>query len=202
MGFPNYPGIPPLRNSGEVAAAAALVAAPLLGDLLNAKAPTWGIYEPDSENLVIEPDSFISMEFSNQQNISNFPVEKGSFASYNKVQNPFSAIITVAKGGSDATRYEFLTKLDAMIQSLTLFRLRTPDKEYQNVSLERYDFARRQSNGVTLLTIDLHLVEIRQADVTTTPGSASSTSVPASAAPTVSNGQVSAQSTTTTGAPQ
>src|SRR5574340_220619 len=96
--FPNFPGIPPLQNK-QVIAGAALLAAPVLSNVLSALAPKWGIYKSDKTTLAIEPDSFIGIEYLNSQNVSSYPIERGSFASYNKVQNPFNAIVTISKSG-------------------------------------------------------------------------------------------------------
>ena len=41
-----------------------------------------------------------SVDFSKDTKVSDFPVEQGSFASYNKVETPASPIVTLCLTGS------------------------------------------------------------------------------------------------------
>ena len=120
----------------------------------------WGIFD-QSGNLVIEPDSFVDLEYTQTWRLPNYPMEQGSFQSYNKVQTPFDVRVTVAKGGSNGDRIAFLSSIDTAANSLDLYNVNTPDWSYSNVSIEHYNYKRTATNGVTLLKVELALLEIR-----------------------------------------
>src|ERR1035437_11025940 len=97
--FPNLPGVPALSKN-NVIAAAVLVAAPLINNLLDKLKPHWGIYDVAGLKTVIEPDSFLGFDYRNETNISTYPIEQGGFASYNKVNTPFDARVKISKGSA------------------------------------------------------------------------------------------------------
>lgn len=147
-------------------------------------AASWAILD-DSGADVITPDSFISFEYRGEQKIPNYPIEKGSFASYNKVAMPFDIRTVIACGGQGAmTRQAFTDKLTAMLNAIDLYTVATPDAVYESVNLVHVNYRREAKQGVTLLLAELWFDEVRQT-ATATPGTAQ----PAGAAP-VSNGQV------------
>lgn len=194
MAFPNFPGIPALK-SGQIIAGSALLASGLLQKGLNFFKPQWGLYKADGKTLAIEPDSFVSIDYQNVQNVSQYPVEKGSFTSYNKVQTPFRASVKVSKGGSKSDRAAFILAVESLNTSLDLYTLITPEKTYKNVSLERYDYRRDALSGAGMMVVSLYLVEIREAQASSSTSNAQSPQA-ASAQPNQSNGQVQAGSST------
>lgn len=195
--FPFLPGVPPLLN--KIIAAGALLAATGIQRLLDKLKPLWGIFKADEQTgaltAVIEPDSFIGIDYVNSQNISDYPIEKGGFTSYNKVQNPFTATIRISKGGSERERADFLLTLESILTSLDLYTIVTPEKVYKNVSIENIDYRRESTNGVSLIVAALRFVEIREATLIseTRPGAVSATNSPPTAQKDVGNGQVTAK---------
>ena len=191
--FPFLPGVPPLQN--KIIAAGALLAATGIQKLLDKLKPTWGIYDAGGNDEIIKPDSFLAIDYTNSQNISDYPIEKGGFASYNKVQNPFSATIRISKGGSDTDRATFLSKLESMLTSLELYTIVTPEKAYINVNIENIDYRRESTNGVSLIVASLRFVEIREAILVSEQraGSPSTTATTPTAQAPVGNGQVTAK---------
>lgn len=197
MSFPNFPGIPPLSQNQAIAGGA-VAASGLLQNVLNKLSPKWGIYKSDGKTLAIQPDSFVGIEYLNSQQVSNYPIEKGSFASFNKVQNPFNAVVKISKGGSESDRAAFFDTLEALMASTDLLILIAEDRLYRNVTLERFDYRRDSSAGAGMIVASVHLVEIREAAISgpTTAGSANATAAPASAQASVGNGQVQTQTPT------
>ena len=210
MSFPFLPGIPPLL-SNQLGAAAATIAAPYIAQLLQINAPKWGIYDAAGKVQVLNPDSFLGIEYINSHRVSNYPVEKGSFAYYNTVQDPFSARVKMAIGGSENDRTNFLNTVDTLSTSLNLYTLVTPEKTYANVTIERYDYRRETNNGAGMLVVNIHFLEIRLAilqystqpttvpasqitNSTTTTGTASQTATAPHAQSSLHSGQIAPKS--------
>jgi hypothetical protein len=185
---PNVPGVPAIIRSAnfptpEIAEVGALGA---LTDLLGFTAPIWGVFDQDG-NKVLNPDSFLSMDFKNSSRVSDYPQEQGAFASYNKVVTPYDVRVRMAIGADQASREAFLAQCDAMLKSIDLFNVVTPEATYLNATLENYDYRRETKNGATMLTVDLWFLEVR---FTATAEFSSVQSV--SGADAVSDGQVQA----------
>jgi len=148
------------------------------------QASAWGILD-DAGSPAIQPDSFISFEYRGEQKVPNYPVEKGSFSSYNKVALPFDVRVVIACGGKGAmTRQEFTDKLTSMLADTILYSLSTPDAVYDNANLIHVNYRREAKQGVTLLLAELWFDEIRQA-----PAGTVTTQKPSGAEPQA-NGQV------------
>lgn len=173
--FPNIPalpGVPQLLRSPIFPASAVPV---LLGGLAIGKlfqalftSPTWGVFDTKG-TIVIKPDSVVDFGYRNNYSISTFPVQRGAFAAYNKVANPFEASVRMTKGGTLKDREDFIADIEGTIadtqsdqQSLTLYTVLTPERQYENVSLERYESFRRSGAGAYFIDVDLYFREIRQ----------------------------------------
>jgi len=190
-----YPDVPPVPGVPDIArfAGLAVLPAPLYAvlDGLNLpflQAPVrWGVFSADGQTQILTPDSVVGFEYANSSRVSDYPVEQGAFASYNKVSTPFDVRMRVTVGGTEANRSAFIYSLDQMLAATDLFSLLTPERVYLNVTLEHYDFRREGTNGVTLLTIDCAFREVR-----IVTGAQYSQTQSDSSTPSVSQGQVQA----------
>lgn len=154
MGFPNFPGIPPLA-SGFVAA---IVDTALLtadgASIYNVAQPAqWGIFLGGAP--VIVADTVSSFSYKQEWAISDYPVEGGAFQSYDKVQIPFDVRVRFATGGSAATRAALLASISAIAGDTNLYDVVTPEATYTSVSISHYDYTRTAVNGVGLLQVDV-----------------------------------------------
>lgn len=120
----------------------------------------WGIFD-DSGNQVITPDSFLGVEAVKEYRVSDYPIEDGAFGSYNKVETPFVGKVTFGKGGTESERTQFLSDIQSAASTLTLYTLVTPEVSYPNVNVTHYDYKRTSKNGVTMLTVEIWMEEIR-----------------------------------------
>jgi len=125
----------------------------------NATVRKWGIYLNGS--LALAADSVIDVTYKREYRIADYPMEQGAFQSYNKVKTPFDARIRMVKGGKDNDRQAFLNALETIAASLSLYSVVTPEITYANANITHYDYRRTSTNGVTLLTVDLWLQEVR-----------------------------------------
>lgn len=161
---PNLPGVPPLiRAPGESLGsfAISLITTDAIGLLEGLLAPVWGIFDEFGAPLAIA-DTALSLEYRGDSRISKYPQEEGGFASFNKVQVPYTARVQLACGGSDARRTAFLSAIEAAKQSTMLFTVITPDATYANANVVSYDLRRTTRNGVAMVAPELYLEEVRQ----------------------------------------
>ncbi|MGN6312848.1 MAG: phage baseplate protein [Rhodanobacteraceae bacterium] len=177
-------------------------------DLLNTGAPTYAVVTAGASanaggfmpsvsgqlgssgvRPVLTPDSVLSLEWHGEERISDYPVQNGQFASYNKVKVPFdlrmvvtcqglnymqSALQSVTQTldqalsniglafGQPMSRDAFLRQLDMMLDSTDLYDVITPDKVYQNVNLVGYNHAKKNDEGGTLIIAELMFREVRE----------------------------------------
>lgn len=167
---PDLPGVPPVLRSASNAAAAFVAATPLFTDLLGAvgapSVQTWGVYD-SSNSPAIDADSVVDLTYMKDFEEADYPIEAGSFESYNKVETPFDVRIKLTKGGLDADRAAFLAQIDTVLASLDLYSVVTPEKAYASVNAVRVDYTRAADRGATLITAELRFHQIR-ADATAT----------------------------------
>lgn len=213
---PKLPGVPQLARSnlfppGPPPILGLAIALGKLWQSIFAQ-PQWGIYKPGGDNtinaggifdpqaktadtLVVKPDSFGEFDYRNESSVSDFPVQDGGFASFNKVNNPFEITVRLYKGGSKQARKKFLDSIEAIIGTLDLYKIVTPEKTYLGVNVTRYELSRRGPRGAYFLTeVDLYFREIRivKATYSTTATTTQNAQQP-SAAPVVNTGIVLAQ---------
>jgi hypothetical protein len=179
---PEYPGVPALVRGANIPPQIQLG----LGEIQTALASAmqspfqWGIFDTNGNQLGLlggDANSLFqavvlsmsgptlstnAVEFTKETRISDFPIEQGSFANYNKVQLPAEPVVTLVLGGSVADRTIFLNLINAACNSTDLYSVVTPEVTYVNYSLERYNLVRRADRGATLIIVELVLKEIRQ----------------------------------------
>jgi len=136
-----------------------------------------------------------AVEYSKETRVSDFPIEQGSFASYNKVEAPAAPTVTLCLTGSEKNRRTFLDAIDAACKSTDLYSVVTPEVTYIDYSVERYNYQRRNSKGATLLLVEITLKEIRQVSAAYSISDKGQVDAPkdAGATPQVDNGKVQAQ---------
>jgi hypothetical protein len=185
---PNAPGVPPLlRNAARIADTATsglLGISDELDLLIGAEPVKWGVFDAAHQPVAVA-DSVISFEYRNGSRISDYPLEQGAFASYNKVANPYDAKVRMVCSGSEAKRTVFINALEAASKSIALYTVVTPEVTYLNANIESWDYRRESSNGAHVIIADLHIREIRE-----TATAAFSAPKSPSAADTQSQGQV------------
>lgn len=140
----------------------------------------WGIYDQDG-NPLGDPSainglvgvlvnsiglgstlSTNTVDYVKEMRVSDFPIERGSFAQYNKVEMPGMPAVTLAFTGSESDRAEFLDAIDTACKSVDLYDVVTPEATYIQYSIEGYAYQRSAQRGATLLIVELRLKEIRQ----------------------------------------
>lgn len=121
----------------------------------------WGIIGKDGRPA-ISPDTTVTFEDRLDLTVADYPIEQGGFESYDKVTTPFEVRVRVAKSGSIAARTAFLAEVDALVASLDVFDVLTPEKTYSSVNFIHRSIIRKAESGVTMISVDLYGVQIRQ----------------------------------------
>ena len=124
--------------------------------------PQWGIFRGPLP--VVTADLVASFEFRQEWVLADYPVEGGSFETYDKVATPFHGRLRFASGGSEANRSALLESVEAIAGDLNIYDIVTPEKVYENVNISHFDYRRTALNGVGLLVIDLWCQEVRIAN--------------------------------------
>jgi hypothetical protein len=141
--------------------------------------------------------STVAFEYLRELRVSDFQVENGSFASYNKVFLPATPTITLTLDGDENDRTTFLSALENAVTSTDLYNIVTPEFQYGNVTangsgngytVERFSYTRRAQRGATLIIAEVHLKEVRQVQSVLTQGQLIVSPVDPAATPAVSNG--------------
>ena len=122
-------------------------------------APKWGIFDK-SGKAVIVPDSVVSFDFGGDFRVLDYPIEQGSFETYNKVRAPYEPKVTMRKGGSVADRTAFITTLETIRKSLDPYTVTTPEYSYVGVTITHVDYSRKAERGATVIDADIHLRQI------------------------------------------
>lgn len=163
--FPNVPkasGVPAVKR--DATNPGTDTQAPLNDDAIIATGAgpnQWGIYTADNTKA-LEPDTVVSIGYDAEHRIADFPIEEGSFESYDKVEMPFDIRVRMSKGGTREDRRAFLLAIESIRGNTELYSVITPDKTYLNVNFTRVSVDRSREQGAGLVTVELQLREIRQ----------------------------------------
>ncbi|MFC2544872.1 MAG: phage baseplate protein, partial [Aggregatibacter sp.] len=125
----------------------------------------WGIFDQNGIPLLLA-DNVKSVKFTNKSKVSDAPVERGSFTSYNKVIEPYTVDVLMTKAsGGVLERGAFLGLLDTFANSTDLFMVITPEAIYPNCNIVGYDYSREAGDGARMIKANIHLQEIREVEV-------------------------------------
>ncbi|WMC00552.1 tail tube initiator-like protein [Acinetobacter phage Ab65] len=125
----------------------------------------WGIVNEFGIPVVLA-DTVLGMNYDAGSSISKYPVEQGSFASFNKVNAPSMATVQMAKGsGGVLERGLFLAQLEGLLKSTLSFHIITPEYVYLNYQIVGINHARTAQDGATMITVNLDLEEVLEAKV-------------------------------------
>jgi len=111
---------------------------------------------------IAEYDSVLSIDFGSPSDIADYPVERGSFASYNKVDKPSMLRVSLGLGGTEAKRNAFQSALRDAKKSLNLYTIVTEDQSYRNFNLVDIGWTRSASQGAHYIAANCEFQEVRQ----------------------------------------
>ena len=118
----------------------------------------------ENGNSLVEFQSFISCEVSDEGEVLKMPTENGGFAAYNKVADSVKIRVQLAIQGDDADIQTALTNLKTLKDGTQTFSLVTPTVEYRNMTLESMNYARKREDGLKICYVELTLIEVREVE--------------------------------------
>ena len=156
---PNVPGVPALSSysTNNIALLVEDAASVLLG--LITATPQWGIYL--NGVAVLSYDNQLSFSYKQDWKISTYPVEQGSFQTYDKVQTPSEIRCRFSAGASTVNRQEMLASVDAVMSDTNLYDVVTPENVYLHYNFSHRDYD-REAESAGMVVIDVWLIEIME----------------------------------------
>lgn len=155
---PNLPGVPAL--TGYAANDVALLLEDAVSEIVGGLGePQWGIYLDGFP--VLTYDNQAAFSYSQDWKISTYPVEEGSFTTYDKVQQPSEIRCRFSAGASVLNRQAMLQSIDAVMNTTDLYDVVTPEVTYLGYNFAHRDYD-REAASVGLIVVDVWLVEVLQ----------------------------------------
>src|ERR1700733_10590734 len=138
-----FPGIPPLPPSVAVPPLILLASEAISSLLWRASLvpPAWGVFDQNGDQVLF-PDSVLEFTKRQQYDLARYAVQDGSFASYNKVIEPFEITLRMSKGGTPSDRVNFLASIDALVASIALYTVVTAEATSPSVNFDRSEVTR------------------------------------------------------------
>lgn len=124
--------------------------------------PNWGVFKVGTTEPAFPVSSVLELDIGGESVISNYPIEDGSFTTYNKVVMPDTFPIRLIRDGAEPIRAEFLKWLQNAKNSLDLYDVLCPENAYPNVTLVSYRVTRTSESGAALILADCLFQQVRQ----------------------------------------
>lgn len=146
--YPKVPavaGVPTLLRSGaqifDTFTLGLLDATGLVNSLLGVEADRYSVYDQEGKKIA-KYESVVSVRFRDSADVSTYPVERGSFAAYNKVDGPFAVEVVLRCAGKVQDRNDFQSDLRDAKKSLTLYSIVGEDHAFRRANLISIDWVR------------------------------------------------------------
>lgn len=124
----------------------------------------WSLADKNTGSNILAFKTFISAEIKQEGSVVYEPIEKSSFATYNKTSAPLEVNVVLGFEGTASDIQTTLDKLNELATTTTVFSLVTPAKEFENLTLEKYDFKWSEGGGVNMLVVNLPLREVKEVE--------------------------------------
>lgn len=147
---------------------------------------------------LVQFSSLLDIDILNEGQALSYPVEEGAFMTYNKVQSPLDIRVTLAKMGLPFEFADILKTLDKYQAEALKLSAVTPSAYFDSLTLQSYSHRHESRQNANMLTVELHLVEVREVESQTSNVEVSSPKNPTSAGK-VNTGKKQAQTGTSTG---
>lgn len=187
---PKLVGVPAVLRAGaqifDTLTLGFLGAGDLVNSIIGSEPVEWGVFDDDGDPIA-DYTSFVSFDLRDDSRVADYPIENGGFASYNKVDEPFSVQVMLSCDGDTTRRNVFQRDLRWARRSLNLYTVLTQTGTYSNCNLVSVNWAHGVQDGATVVKAYCEFREIRQRGTT----EFSQTQDPSGSSPQ-SNGQVQA----------
>ena len=130
-------------------------------DVLGILPEEWSILDESGEKA-FNFDTFQSADVKKESKVTSMPVENGSFTSYNMVQAPKELNCMISKRGFVPDLMAFVDALMSYVDSTNLVTVITPEHEFENMKITKFNYTRSADNGVDVIYAELSCIEIRE----------------------------------------
>lgn len=115
----------------------------------------------------ITPDSVLEMSFQAESEATSEPIEKGGFASFYKTNSPETVSLVFSFSADDARQNNALDKIRERKENYDLISILTPTHLYENMTIVSYSYNRTNTDGMTMLVLQVDFQQIKQVAVNT-----------------------------------
>ena len=115
----------------------------------------------------ITPDSVLEISFQAESEATSEPIEKGGFASFYKTNSPETVSLVFSFSADDARQNTALDKIRERKENYDLISILTPTHLYENMTILSYSYNRTNTDGMTMLVLQVDFQQIKQVAVNT-----------------------------------
>lgn len=131
----------------------------------------YDVYMSDTQEGIfgadITPDSVLEMSFLAESEATSKPIEKGGFASFYKTNSPETVSLVFSFSADDARQNKALDKIRERKENYDLISILTPTHLYENMTIISYSYNRTNTDGMTMLVLQVDFQQIKQVAVNT-----------------------------------
>ena len=131
----------------------------------------YDVYMSDTQEGIfgadITPDSVLEMSFQAESEATSEPIEKGGFASFYKTNSPETVSLVFSFSADDAKQNNALDKIRERKENYDLISILTPTHLYENMTIVSYSYNRTNTDGMTMLVLQVDFQQIKQVAVNT-----------------------------------
>ena len=131
----------------------------------------YDVYMSDTQEGIfgadITPDSVLEMSFQSESEATSEPIEKGVFASFYKTNSPETVSLVFSFSADDARQNTALEKIRERKENYDLISILTPTHLYENMTILSYSYNRTNTDGMTMLVLQVDFQQIKQVAVNT-----------------------------------
>lgn len=131
----------------------------------------YDVYMSDTQEGIfgadITPDSVLEMSFQAESEATSEPIEKGGFASFYKTNSPETVSLVFSFSADDARQNKALDKIRERKENYDLISILTPTHLYENMTIVSYSYNRTNTDGMTMLVLQVDFQQIKQVAVNT-----------------------------------
>lgn len=106
--------------------------------------------------------SMLEMSVTEESDLPSEPIEKSSFAVYNRVISPLNVKCRLGLQGTDSELQTTLNRLSELRKGTEKLTFITPSATYNDLMLQSFDYRKDEHTGHNVLLVDLTMVEVRE----------------------------------------
>lgn len=131
---------------------------------INPPVPIYAVVQSDTLIPLTIPSSWGEFAPRYEAQVSDYPVETGAFAVYNKVRRPMGVSVTMTKTGSDVARFAWLAAIQQLEaeKPTQLYTLVSPQGVYVDYTLTGLSYETRPERGTNILFLTLQFTQVAQ----------------------------------------